>query len=233
MEVHEVADASGDGVREPSGEAVAGVTQYSDYPVAAQSLPRVGGGSGLDAAKAVALMVGQSRPIWDFEDVGHNWRRARADTIAPVVAVPTTAGTGSEVGRAGVVIDETAGRKVIVFHPGMLPAQVICDPELTLGLPQALTVGTGLDAFSHSFEALCAPGYHPMADGIALEGCRLVLEHLPRVAVDPGDIGSRGHMMAAATMGAVAFQKGLGAIHALSHPISVRFGTRCSRRVSV
>ncbi len=185
----------------------------------------IGGGSALDVGKIVAFQAGQRRPVWDFEDIGDNWTLADATTIAPVVAVPTTAGTGSEVGRAGVVIDEERGRKVIVFHPRMLPSEVICDPELTVGLPATLTVGTGIDALSHSLEALCAPGYHPMADGIALEGCRLVIEHLPRVIADPADIDSRGHMMAAAVMGAVAFQKGLGGIHALSHPISVRFGT--------
>lgn len=184
-----------------------------------------GGGSALDVGKLVAFMAGQSRPLWDFEDVGDNWTRADAAAIAPVVAVPTTAGTGSEVGRAGVVINEAEGRKFVAFHPGMLARVVICDPELTVGLPPTLTVGTGIDAFSHCLEALCAPGYHPMADGIAVEGCRLVIDHLPRVVADPADVDSRGHMMAAAAMGAVAFQKGLGAIHAISHPVSVRWHT--------
>ncbi len=184
-----------------------------------------GGGSALDVGKLVAFLVGQTRPLWDFEDLGDNWTRADASAIAPVVAIPTTAGTGSEVGRAGVVINESEGRKFVAFHPGMLAKVVICDPEVTLGLPRDLTVGTGIDALSHSLEALCAPGYHPMADGIAAEGCRLVIQHLPRVAADPGDIDSRAHMMAAAAMGAVAFQKGLGAIHALSHPVSARWHT--------
>ncbi len=184
-----------------------------------------GGGSALDVGKLVAFMAGQSRPLWYFEDVGDNWTRADTDAIAPVIAVPTTAGTGSEVGRAGVVINETECRKFVAFHPGMLAKVVICDPELTIGLPPVLTVGTGIDAFSHCLEALCAPGYHPMADGIAIEGCRLVIEHLPRVVADPTDIESRGHMMSAAAMGAVAFQKGLGAIHAISHPVSVRWHT--------
>ncbi len=185
----------------------------------------LGGGSALDVGKIVALMAGQHRPVWDFEDIGDNWTRADPTTIAPVIAVPTTAGTGSEVGRAGVVIDEDTHRKVIVFHPKMLPAEVICDPELTVGLPRDLTVGTGIDALSHSLEALCAPSYHPMSHGIGLEGVRLVLDNLPRVVSDPGNIEARGHMMTAAAMGAVAFQKGLGAMHALAHPIGAVFNT--------
>lgn len=185
----------------------------------------VGGGSALDVAKVIALMAGQTRPVWDFEDEGDNWQRADPGGIAPVIAVPTTAGTGSEVGRAGVVIDEATHRKVIVFHPKMLPVTVICDPELTVSLPPILTVGTGLDALSHSLEAICAPGLHPMSHGIGIEGCRLVLTHLPRVVDDPTDVDSRGQMMIAAAMGAVAFQKGLGGMHALSHPIGAHFNT--------
>jgi alcohol dehydrogenase len=185
----------------------------------------VGGGSALDAGKCIALMVGQSRPIWDFEDVGDNWTRVDPQRIASVVAVPTTAGTGSEVGRAGVVVNEAERRKVIIFHPRMLPVAVLADPELTVGLPRLFTVGTGMDALSHSLEAICAPGFHPMALGIGLEGCRLVFEHLPRVVADPGDLDSRTQMMAAAAMGAVAFQRGLGAMHALSHPIGAIFDT--------
>ena len=185
----------------------------------------VGGGSALDVGKLIAFMAGQTRPLWDFEDVGDNWTRADADAIAPVITVPTTAGTGSEVGRAGVVIDEAARRKVVVFHPGMLARAVICDPELTVGLPRAMTVGTGLDALSHSLEAICAPAFHPMSHGIGVEGCRLVLEHLPIVVDDPSHIESRGQMLVAAAMGAVAFQKGLGGMHALSHPIGGRFDT--------
>ncbi|MFT6763100.1 MAG: alcohol dehydrogenase class IV [Candidatus Aldehydirespiratoraceae bacterium] len=184
-----------------------------------------GGGSALDCGKVIAFQSGQTLPMWDFEDIGSNWTRANADAIAPVIAVPTTAGTGSEVGRAGVVINETAKRKVILFHPKMLPVAVLCDPELTVGLPRMLTVGTGIDALSHSLEALCAPAYHPMAHGIGLEGCRLVLEHLPRVVDDPSDLASRAHMMSAAAMGAVAFQKGLGGMHALAHPIGAVFNT--------
>jgi alcohol dehydrogenase class IV len=184
-----------------------------------------GGGSALDCGKVIAFQSGQTRPMWDFEDIGNNWTLANADAITPVIAVPTTAGTGSEVGRAGVVIDETTKRKVILFHPKMLPVAVLCDPELTVGLPRILTVGTGIDALSHSLEALCAPSYHPMAHGIGLEGCRLVLEHLPRVVDDPSDLASRTHMMSAAAMGAVAFQKGLGGMHALAHPIGAVFNT--------
>nr|NKB39726.1 iron-containing alcohol dehydrogenase [Ilumatobacter sp.] len=163
----------------------------------------VGGGSALDCGKLIAFQAGQARPLWDFEDIGDQWARADGRAIAPVIAVPTTAGTGSEVGRAGVVIDEDAQRKVIIFHPKMMPVAVLSDPELTVGLPTELTVGTGMDALSHSLEALCAPSYHPMAQGIGLEGCRLVLEHLPRVVRDPSDLESRTHMMAAAAMGAV------------------------------
>jgi alcohol dehydrogenase len=185
----------------------------------------VGGGSALDVGKIIALMAGQTRPLWDFEDMGDNWTRADPSGIAPVIAIPTTAGTGSEVGRAGVVIDEHTRRKVIIFHPAMLPRAVICDPELTVGLPRPFTVGTGLDALSHSLEAICAPAFHPMSHGIGVEGCRIVLEHLPVVADDPTNIESRGQMLVAAAMGAIAFQKGLGGMHALSHPIGARFDT--------
>ncbi|MEX2519516.1 MAG: iron-containing alcohol dehydrogenase [Paracoccaceae bacterium] len=178
-----------------------------------------GGGSGLDLGKAVAFMAGQDRPVWDFEDIDDWWKRARADAIAPIVAVPTTAGTGSEVGRASVLTNEETHEKKIIFHPKFLPTVVICDPELTVGMPKAITAGTGMDAFAHCLEAYCSPHYHPMSQGIALEGMRLVKAHLP-VAYDDGeDIEARAHMMSAAMMGAVAFQKGLGAIHALSHPI--------------
>lgn len=178
-----------------------------------------GGGSGLDAAKTVALMAGQTRPLFDLRDEGDNWTRADAAGIAPVVAIPTTAGTGSEVGRASVVTNGATHEKVIVFHPRMLPGEVILDPELTLGLPPALTAWTGLDALSHSLEALCAPGWHPMADGIALEAIRLIHGWLETAVDDGSDLAARAHMLAAASMGAVAFQKGLGAMHAMAHPI--------------
>ncbi|MEO1108063.1 MAG: iron-containing alcohol dehydrogenase [Pseudomonadota bacterium] len=178
-----------------------------------------GGGSGLDLAKTVAFMAGQTRPIWDFEDIGDWWTRADADAIAPVVAVPTTAGTGSEVGRASVITNSESHEKKIIFHPKMLPAQVIMDPELTVGMPKFITAGTGLDAFAHCVEAYSSPHYHPMSQGIALEGMRLVKEYLPRAYADGSDLEARGQMMSAAAMGATAFQKGLGAIHALSHPV--------------
>ncbi|MDV7144458.1 iron-containing alcohol dehydrogenase [Tropicimonas sp. TH_r6] len=178
-----------------------------------------GGGSGLDLAKTLAFMAGQTRPLWDFEDVGDWWTRADPAGIHPIVAVPTTAGTGSEVGRASIITNSTTHEKKIIFHPQMLPAVVICDPELTVGMPKFITAGTGLDAFAHCVEAYCSPHYHPMSQGIALEGMRLVKEYLPRAYADGTDIEARAHMMSAAAMGATAFQKGLGAIHALSHPI--------------
>lgn len=184
-----------------------------------------GGGSGLDTAKVIAFMAGQTRPMWDFEDIGDWWTRADPKGIFPIIAVPTTAGTGSEVGRAGVITDETTHTKKVIFHPLMMPKVVIADPELTVGMPRFITVGTGMDALAHCLEAYCAPGYHPMADGIGLEGIRLVFENLPRVAVNPGDVEARGHMMSAAAMGATAFQKGLGAIHALSHPVGALYDT--------
>jgi alcohol dehydrogenase class IV len=184
-----------------------------------------GGGSALDAAKAIALMVGQERPIWDFEDVGDNWKRAKADGIAPCVAIPTTAGTGSEVGRASVITNDETHRKMIIFHPRMLPAAVILDPETTIGLPPQITAATGMDALSHCFEAWCAPGFHPMADGIALEGLRLIGTALPRAYDDGKDIEARTQMLAAASMGSTAFQKGLGAVHAISHPVGAIYHT--------
>jgi alcohol dehydrogenase class IV len=184
-----------------------------------------GGGSALDAAKAVALMAGQTRPLWDFEDVGDNFKRVDPAGMLPVVAIPTTAGTGSEVGRASVITDESDHTKKIIFHPGMMPGIVISDPELTVGLPAHITAATGIDAFVHCFEAYCAPGFHPMADGIALEGMRLVKDELPRAVADGGNIEARARMLAAASMGAVAFQKGLGGVHALAHPIGAVYDT--------
>jgi alcohol dehydrogenase class IV len=184
-----------------------------------------GGGSGLDTAKVIAFMAGQTRPMWDFEDIGDWWTRADPKGIFPIIAVPTTAGTGSEVGRAGVITDETTHTKKVIFHPLMMPKVVIADPELTVGMPKFITVGTGMDALAHCLEAYCAPGYHPLADGIAVEGIRLVFENLPKVVANPNDIEARGHMMSAAAMGATAFQKGLGAIHALSHPVGALYDT--------
>jgi len=184
-----------------------------------------GGGSGLDLGKVIAMMCGQTRPVWDFEDIGDWWTRADADKIAPIIAVPTTAGTGSEVGRAGVLSNSETHEKKIIFHPKLLAAVVICDPELTVGMPAAITAGTGMDAFAHCLEAYCSPHYHPMSQGIAVEGMRLVKENLPRVYADGNDIEARAHMMSAAAMGATAFQKGLGAIHALSHPIGAFYNS--------
>jgi alcohol dehydrogenase len=184
-----------------------------------------GGGSALDVGKVIAFMSGQSRPLWDFEDKEDWWSRADPAGIAPVVAVPTTAGTGSEVGRAGVILDRDAGVKKIIFHPKMLPGIVILDPELTLGLPPHVTAATGMDALSHCLEAYCAPGFHPMADGIAAEGMKQIRRWLPRAVADGSDIEARGHMLVAASMGATAFQKGLGGMHALSHPVGALLGT--------
>ena len=168
-------------------------------------------------------MVGQQRPIWDFEDVGDNWTRVNVAGMAAVIAVPTTAGTGSEVGRASVITDHENHIKKIIFHPDMLPAQVILDPELTLGLPSMMTAATGMDALSHNLEALCSPFYHPMAEGIAVEGIRLVQEFLPRAVKDGTDIEARTQMLVCSSMGATAFQKGLGAMHALAHPLGGLF----------
>jgi alcohol dehydrogenase class IV len=189
------------------------------------SVVAFGGGSALDAGKVIAFMAGQTRPMWDFEDVDDWWTRADPAGIAPIVAVPTTAGTGSEVGRAGVIADEATRTKKIIFHPLMMPKVAICDPELTVGMPKAITVGTGMDALAHCLEAYCCPFYHPLADGIAAEGMRLVKESLARAARDGRDLEARAHMMAAAAMGATAFQKGLGAIHALSHPVGALYDT--------
>lgn len=184
-----------------------------------------GGGSGLDLGKCVAFMVGQSRPVWDFEDIGDWWTRASVEGIAPIVAVPTTAGTGSEVGRASVITNSATHVKKIIFHPKFLPGVVIADPELTVGMPKIITAGTGMDAFAHCLEAYSSPFYHPMSAGIALEGMRLVKEFLPRAYKEGTDLEARANMMSAAAMGAVAFQKGLGAIHALSHPIGAVYNT--------
>ena len=203
--------------------AAAGVKAYRDG--GHDGVVAFGGGSGLDLGKLVAFMAGQTRPMWDFEDIGDWWTRADADAIAPIVAVPTTAGTGSEVGRASVITNSETAQKKIIFHPRFLPTVVICDPELTVGMPGFITAGTGLDAFAHCVEAFSSPHYHPMSQGMALEGMRLVKEYLPRAFADGSDIEARAHMMSAAIMGATAFQKGLGAIHALSHPIGAIYHT--------
>ena len=193
-----------------------GVAAYNDG--AHDGVIAFGGGSGLDAAKAIAFMIGQTRPIWDFEDREDWWTRANAAAIAPIVAVPTTAGTGSEVGRAAVITDEHDHTKKIIFHPNMLPSIVIADPELTLGLPRHITAATGMDALSHNLEAFCSPLFHPIAHGIALEGMKLIKQYLPAACQDGADLAARAQMLVASTMGATAFQKGLGAMHSLSHP---------------
>ena len=179
-----------------------------------------GGGSGLDVGKAIAFMVGQTLSLWDFEDVGDNWSKANSEKIAPIIAVPTTAGTGSETGRASVILNEDIGVKKIIFHPKFLPSIVILDPTLTVNLPANITAATGMDALAHNLEAYCAPGYHPMADGIALEGIRLIKEWLLKAVEDGSNIEARMNMLTAASMGSTAFQKGLGAIHSLSHPVN-------------
>ncbi|RLA14182.1 MAG: alcohol dehydrogenase [Gammaproteobacteria bacterium] len=182
-----------------------------------------GGGSGLDAGKAVAVIANQSCSLWDLEDVGDNWLNADADKIPPIIGVPTTAGTGSEVGRASVIVNEEEHKKAIIFHPKMLPACVILDPELTIGLPAGLTAATGMDALSHNLEAFCAPGFHPMAEGIAIEGIRLIKEYLPTAVADGGNIEARTQMIVASSMGATAFQRGLGGMHALAHPLGATY----------
>lgn len=185
----------------------------------------LGGGSALDAGKAIAFMSGQTRPLWDFEDVGDNWNRANSARIAPSIAVPTTAGTGSEVGRVSVITDDEAHTKRLIFHPRIMPVAVIADPELTVGMSPKITAATGMDALAHCIEAYCAPGFHPMADGIALEGIRLVHDWLAVACRDGHNMEARTNMLAAATMGATAFQKGLGAVHSLSHPLGAIYGT--------
>ena len=184
-----------------------------------------GGGSGIDLAKMIAFMCGQTRPVWDFEDIGDWWTRADSDLIAPIIAIPTTAGTGSEVGRASVLTNSKTRQKKIIFHPKVMPSIVISDPELTVGMPPMITAGTGMDAFAHCLEAYCSPHFHPMAQGIALEGMRLIKNNLHSAYVDGADIEARSQMLVAATMGATAFMKGLGAIHALSHPIGAHHNT--------
>jgi hypothetical protein len=186
-----------------------------------------GGGSALDLGKMIALMAHQAPKlkVWQLEDIDDWWTRADAAKIAPIIAVPTTAGTGSEVGRAGVLTNSQTHKKKIIFHPALMPKVTICDPALTVGMPKFITAGTGMDALAHCLEAYSSPFYHPMSQGVALEGMRLVFENLPRVYADPNDLDARAHMMSAAAMGAVAFQKGLGAIHALSHPIGAVYNT--------
>lgn len=178
-----------------------------------------GGGSAIDAAKAVALVAHQPCSLWE----ARNSANVDASLMLPVVAVPTTAGTGSEVGNASVITDEENHTKRIIFHPRMLPSIVILDPLLTVGLPPKLTAATGMDALAHNLEAFLAPTFHPMAEGIALEGMRLVKEYLPRAVRNGEDTDARLQMLVASSMGATAFQRGLGAIHAVSHSIGALY----------
>jgi alcohol dehydrogenase class IV len=206
----------------PNGTNVeAGVARYQQGKH--DAVIAFGGGSALDAGKAIALMTGQTQPLWDFEDIGDNWTRVNEDGMAKVIAIPTTSGTGSEVGRASVIVDEAQHVKKIIFHPLMLPQRVIADPALTVGLPPHITAATGMDALSHNLEAYCSPGYHPMADGIAIEAMRLIKEWLIVAYNEPENLTARSHMMAASSMGATAFQKGLGAMHALAHPLGALY----------
>jgi len=202
----------------PTGKTVEkGVTAYREGNH--DGIITLGGGSAMDVGKAVALLAGQTTPLWEFEDLGDNWKRADARFIAPIVAVPTTSGTGSETGRAAIITDEAECIKKVIFHPRMMPSAVICDPELVVSLPPRLTAATGMDALAHCLEAYSVSSFHPLADGIALEGMRLISEYLPGAVNDGTNIKARGNMMAAALMGSTAFQKGLGAIHSLSHPV--------------
>ena len=206
----------------PVGENVEeGVDQFKK--LGCDGVIAFGGGSGLDVGKAIAFMSGQSRPIWDFEDRGDYWKRANETNIAPIIAIPTTAGTGSETGRASAIINKKIGIKKIIFHPKILPSIVILDPNLTLDLSPRLTAATGMDALSHNIEAFCAPGFHPMADGIAIEGIKLIKNSLLKAFHNGKDLKARSEMLAAASMGSTAFQKGLGTIHSLSHPINAQF----------
>ena len=182
-----------------------------------------GGGSAIDVGKGIAFMCGQTRPLWDFEDIGEHWKRADESKISPIIAIPTTAGTGSETGRASAIVNEDTGVKKIIFHPKFMPTIVILDPVLTVDLPPRLTAATGMDALAHNIEAFCAPGFHPMADGIALQGMRLIKNSLSVAVKDGQNIKARSEMLAAASMGSIAFQKGLGAIHSLSHPVNAQF----------
>ena len=208
-----------DVIGNPTGKNVSdGVKHYQEKNC--DGVIAFGGGSGLDVGKAIAFMIGQTLSIWDFEDVGDNWTKADSNKIAPIIAVPTTAGTGSETGRASVILNEDLGVKKIIFHPKFLPSIVILDPVLTKDLPKKMTAATGMDALAHNLEAFCAPGYHPMADGIALEGIKLISKWLPEAYKNGSNLEARMNMLTAASMGSTAFQKGLGAIHSLSHPVN-------------
>ena len=206
----------------PFGKNISeGVELYNKYKC--DGVIAFGGGSALDVGKGIAFMCGQTRSLWDFEDIGDYWKRADESKISPIIAIPTTAGTGSETGRASAIINEETGVKKIIFHPKFMPTIVILDPLLTIDLPPRITAATGMDALAHNLEAFCAPGFHPMADGIALEGMRLIKKSLSIAVKDGKNIKARSEMLAAASMGSTAFQKGLGAIHSLSHPVNAQF----------
>ena len=206
----------------PTGKNVEdGVKEFKNY--SCDGVVAVGGGSALDVGKAIAFMSGQTRPIWDFEDIDDYWKRADENDIAPIIAVPTTAGTGSETGRASAIINERTGVKKIIFHPKFLPSIVILDPVLTIDLSPRLTAATGMDALAHNLEAFCSPGFHPMADGISIQGMKLIKKSLLKAVKNGKDLSARSDLLAAASMGSTAFQKGLGAIHSLSHPINAQF----------
>ena len=206
----------------PTGENVdEGVEEFTKNNC--DGVIAIGGGSALDVGKAIAFMSGQNRPIWDFEDIDDYWKRANVDKISPIIAIPTTAGTGSETGRASAIINKKSGVKKIIFHPKILPSIVILDPSLTIELSPRLTAATGMDALAHNLEALCAPNFHPMAEGIALEGIKLIKNSLLKAFKDGKNIEARQNLLAASSMGSTAFQKGLGAIHSLSHPVNAQF----------
>ena len=211
-----------DVIGNPTGKNVSdGVKHYKEKNC--DGVIAFGGGSGLDVGKAIAFMIGQTLSLWDFEEIGDNWTKANSDGIAPIIAVPTTAGTGSETGRASAIINKETGAKKIIFHPKMLPSIVILDPLLTLDLSPRLTAATGMDALAHNLEAFCAPGYHPMADGMAIEGMKLIKNSLIKAFTNGKDVKARMDLLSAASMGSTAFQKGLGAIHSLSHPVNGKF----------
>ena len=208
----------------PTGNNVElGVTYFNSN--AHDGVIAVGGGSGMDVGKGIAFMAGQDRPLWDFEDIGDYWTRANSEAIKPIIAVPTTAGTGSETGRAGVYTNEETKEKKIIFHPKMLPSIVILDPELTVPLPKSLTAFTGMDALAHCLESYCSNFFHPFSQGIALEGMFIVKNNLINAYHDGSNLDARGSMLAASSMGSIAFQKGLGAIHSLSHPVGAMYNT--------
>ena len=206
----------------PIGENVdEGVNEFKENNC--DGVIAIGGGSAIDVGKAIAFMSGQNRPIWDFEDIGDYWKRADEKNISPIIAIPTTAGTGSETGRASAIINKKTGIKKIIFHPKILPSIVILDPKLTLELSPRLTAATGMDALAHNLEAFCAPNYHPMAEGIALEGMKLIKRSLVVAFKDGGNVEARQNLLTASSMGSTAFQKGLGAIHSLSHPVNAQY----------